>query len=152
MDLDWPHFLKLVALTCGSPDARISRAEADAIVEIAGLAVDVDQQEDDSEVSLFDALAKYVYELAGVTGREVEAPVEAVDDDLGKQLRDIAEPLRGKPSGKLAYVVGYLLAVVDMQLAPEESDFMEMLVYALDLDEPTSDALAAEASAIVTGE
>lgn len=152
MDLDWARFLKLVGLACGSSDARISRAEADAIVEIAGLAVDVDQQEDDSEVSLFDSLAKYTYELAGVTGREIEAPVEAVDDDLGKQLREIAEPLRGKGSGKLAYVVGYLLAVVDQQLAPAESEFVEMLQYALDLDEGTCDALAAEASAIVTGE
>ncbi len=152
MKLDFDQFKQLVALAFDTPDAKLSRGEAEAIVTIAGLAVDVDQHEDASEVSLFDSLASHVCALAGISGNPVEAPVRAVDDALGDQLREIGQPLRGKPSGKLAYIVGYLLAVVDQQLAPEESDFVEMLRYALDLDEPTSDELAAEASGVLTGE
>ncbi len=151
MQLSFDQFRKLVELAAGKPDTALTRGEAEAIVAIAGLAVDVDRQEDDSEVTLFDALAKHVYALAGVTGGSAPAPVRAVDDALGDQLREIADPLRGKPSAKLAYIVGYLLAVVDQQLAPEESEFVEMLRYAVDLDEATSDQLAAEAGAIMTG-
>ncbi len=152
MQLTLDQFQQLVALAFGSKEAKLSRGEVEAIVAIAGLAVDVDQQEDASEVSLFDGLASHVCALAGISGNPVEAPVRAVDDALGDQLRAIAEPLRGKPSAKLAYIAGYLLAVVDQQLAPEESEFVEMLRYALDLDETTSDELAADASAVLTGE
>jgi hypothetical protein len=157
MDLDHEQFRKLVALAYGGPEsgyrdkqAELSRAEADAIVALAGLAVDVDRHEDDDEVSLFDAVAREVYGLAGITGKPVEAPVRAVSDELGAQLDKLAAPLRGKASGQLAFAVGYLLAVVDQELGPAESDFVEKLATALGLDEDRADELASRASELLT--
>lgn len=162
MQLDATRFGTLVQLAYGKGKqeatyrgggaVELTRAEAEAIVTIAGLAVDVDQQEDDDEVTLFDELAAHVYELAHVTGPPVQAPVRAVDDDLAKQLTAIAAPLRGKPSARLAYMVGYLVAVVDLQLAVEESDFVDVLEKALGLDDETADELAEAASELLTGD
>jgi uncharacterized tellurite resistance protein B-like protein len=128
--------------------AAISGEEAAAIQAIAELVVEVDGQADRDEVSMLDAIAIEIYALADVAGTADSVQAAPIADELADQLRTFAGPLRGQPSAKLAFVAAYLIAVVDLQLAPEESNLLELLYDALELDRSEADEIAREACEI----
>jgi uncharacterized tellurite resistance protein B-like protein len=130
--------------------AAISGEEAAAIVAIGELVVAVDGQADRDEVTMLDSIASEVYALAGVAGSADSVQAGPIAADLADQLHTIAGPLRRQPSAKLAFVAAYLIAVVDLQLAPEESNLLELLHDALELDRGEADEIARQASEIFT--
>ena len=154
MNIDVGHFAQIVQVaTAGvAPEhqAPISPPEAELIVAIAQLAVAADRIQRGDERSLFDTLAHHVYAHAKLaTTPPTYAPLDD-DDQRIDHLRTHAAQLHGKPAGALAYAIAYILTIADLDLAPAEGDFIEILREALALDEDKSDELIAAVSEIIT--
>ncbi len=123
-------------------------ADAEAILGLCQLAVDADGREDADEIAMFFAFGAAVNELAGIAG--ADTPTFASDLDDGEQLDVLAQQLVTQPSRELAYTIAYVLTVADVDIAPEESEFIENLRAALRIEPDRADALAAEIGAAIT--
>jgi hypothetical protein len=125
----------------------LSAGDAETIVEIAQMSVDADGQEDADEIKMFFALGKAVFELAGL--RDTPTPT-FMDDDDDNRLATLAGKLSSAQSKELAYAVAHLLTVIDVQIAPEEDDFLHHLRETLGVADERADELAADLSAAIT--
>ncbi len=125
-------------------------AEAELVVAICQLAVAADGVEDPEEAELFDSLAAQVY--AHANAATTPPQFQPLDDP--EQRRDLikshAAQLAGKPSASLAYALAYILAIADLDLAPEEGEFIEQLGDALGLDPDRADELIVSITEIIT--
>ncbi len=132
----------------GVHPAKLSAADAETIVALAQMSVDADGQEDADEIRMFFALGKVVYELAGLT----ETPSPNFDDDTedGYRIGALASKLSSPASRELAYAVSHLLTVVDIQIAPEEEEFLERLRDALGISDDRADELATQLGQAIT--
>ncbi|HTL37264.1 MAG TPA: hypothetical protein VL326_29225 [Kofleriaceae bacterium] len=128
--------------------AKLSAEDAETIIELAQMAVDADGQEDVDEIKTFFALGKAVYELAGLA--DAPTPTFIGDDDDLERIRELGAKLSSKESRELAYAAAHLLTVVDVQIAPEEDEFLEKLRSALGIAEDRADELAAQMSSAIT--
>ncbi|CAN5896467.1 hypothetical protein BH11MYX3_BH11MYX3_33160 [soil metagenome] len=126
----------------------LSEPDAEAIMGIAQLAVDADGREDADEIATFFTIGKAVFELAGFA--DVPTPTFAADEEDDERLRALARQL-GTPAAKeLAYAVAFVMAVSDIDLAPEEGALVEALCQALELNDDRAAELAATVSAAIT--
>lgn len=125
-------------------------AEAELVVALCQLAVDADGVEDSDEASLFDTIAAHVY--AHANAATTPPTFQPIDDP--EQRRDLvashAAQLAGKPAAHLAYVLSYILAIADLDLAPEEGEFIEELGAALGIDPDKADELIVAITEIIT--
>lgn len=128
--------------------AVLSAEDAEAILEITQMAVDADGQEDPEEIRFFVAVGQAIFQLTGSAMVSSPAFVSA-DDDL-ERVRELGGKLSTKEARELAYATSHLLTVVDVQIAPEEDDFLEMLRTALGISEARADELAAQLGAAIT--
>lgn len=123
-------------------------ADAETILGLCQLAVDADGREDADEIAMFFAFGAAVNELAGIAG--APTPTFASDLDDGEQLEALAHQLVTQPSRELAYAIAYVLTVADVDIAPEESEFIDNLRAALRIEPDRADQLAAEIGAAIT--
>lgn len=125
-------------------------AEAELVVAICQLAVAADGVEDPEEAELFETLAAQVY--AHANAATTPPTFRPLDDP--EQRRDLinshAAQLAGKPSAALAYALAYILAIADLDLAPEEGEFIEELGDALGIDPDRADELIVSITEIIT--
>ena len=126
---------------------KLSTEDAETIVELAQMSVDADGQEDADEIRMFFALGKAVFELAGL--RDTPTPT-FMDDDDEHRITTLAGKLSSVQSKELAYAVAHLLTVVDVQIAPEEDDFLQQLREALGVADERADELAADLGSAIT--
>ena len=126
----------------------LSADDAETIVALAQMSVDADGQEDADEIAMFFSLGKAVYELAGLT--DTPTPTFAVDEDDADRVVSLATKLSSPQSRELAYAVAHVLSIVDVQIAPEEDEFLESLRTALAIGEDRADELAAQMGAAIT--
>lgn len=129
------------------PD-KLSLDDAETILELAQMAVDSDGQEDIDEIKTFAVIGKAVFELAGM----VDAPTPAFlgDDDDLERIRDLGAKLSTTQARELAYAAAHLLAVIDVQIQPEEDEFLEKLRTALGITEDRADQLAEQMGEAIT--
>lgn len=125
----------------------ISPDEADALLEIAYLAIFADHRLSDEELSAF----------RGVVGRlrGTEPSAKAIDSlldafrsraegvDADERLRALAKPL-SPAVREVAYKVAYALGLSDMDSSDEEFEFDLQLVDALELSNDRAEDLADE--------
>lgn len=130
-------------------------AEADAILEIAFLAILADHRLSDDEIAAF----------RGVVGRiqGTAASAQATDTlldtlqarsagvDADERLREIAKPLSAK-TREVAYKVAYALGLSDMDSSDEEFEFDLQLVDALELANDRAEDLADEVMQLFNAE
>lgn len=125
-------------------------AEAELVVAICQLAVAADGVEDADEANLFESIAAQVYAHAGAA--TTPPTFQPLDD--AEQRRDLvkshAAQLAGKPSASLAYALAYILAISDLDLAPEEGDFIDELADALEIDPDKADELIVAITDVIT--
>lgn len=102
----------------------LEREDAETILELAQLVVDIDGTEDKDEIGLFFAVGKVLFELA-----EVDAPVPtfATDQDDEERMFELATNLKGTPARELAFVVARVLAEADLEIVAAEDTFIERL-------------------------
>jgi hypothetical protein len=131
-------------------DGAPTPAEAELVVAICQLAVAADGVEDADEAALFDTIAAQVY--AHANAATTPPTFHPLDDQ--EQRRDLikshAAQLAGKPSAALAYALAYILAIADLDLAPEEGEFIEDLGDALGIDPDRADELIVSITEIIT--
>jgi hypothetical protein len=126
----------------------LSSADAETILELCQLAVDADGREDADEIAMFFAFGAAVNELAGIANASTPTFASDVDDD--ERLPALASQLRSAASRELAYTIAYVLTVADVDIAPEESAFIEQLATALGIEPDRADELAAAIAASIT--
>jgi hypothetical protein len=112
------------ALRTVHPD-KLPAEDVETILAIAQMAVDADGQEDAEEIQAFFALGKAVYELAGIM--DASTPTFFNDEDDLEAIRQLGAQLTTQASREVAYAAAHLLTVIDVQIAPEEDDFLEDL-------------------------
>jgi len=134
------------ALRAIHPD-KLSAEDAETIMALAQMSVDADGQEDADEIKMFFTLGKCVNELAGISG----APTPTFyDDDDPYRIGTLAKQLLTPSAKELAYAVSHLLSIIDVQIQPDEEDFLERLRDALQLDDDRADELGSQLGAAIT--
>ncbi len=126
----------------------LSEKDAETIVALAQLAVDADGREDPDEIATFFAIGKAVYAHAEIA--DAPTPTFAADEDDDERLQSLANQLTSPSAKELAYAVAFVMAVSDIDLAPEEGAMVEALREALGIDEDRAADLAATISAAIT--
>ena len=150
MNIDAAQYKQIAAIVYEGKDAGPSAAEAELVVAICQLAVAADEVEDADEATLFESIAAQVYAHAKVA----TTPPAFQPFDDAEQRRDLikshAAQLAGKPAAALAYALAYILAISDLDLAPEEGEFIEDLGDALGLEGDRADDLIVAVTEIIT--
>lgn len=125
----------------------LSEPDAETIVAIAQLAVDADGREDAEEIKNFFALGKAIY---GHAGLDASTPTFAGDEEDDERLRTLVGQLSTPAAKELAYAVGFMMAIADVDLAPEEGALVETLRDLLGMTQDRADEIAATVSAAIT--
>lgn len=126
----------------------LSPADAETVVALAQMSVDADGAEDADEIKLFFTVGKAVYALAGL--KDSPTPTFAADEDDAERVVSLAAQLSSPQARELAYAVAHLLSIVDVQIQPEEDDFLTGLATALQIDEERAEELASQLGAAIT--
>ncbi len=151
MNIDAAQYKQIAsAVYDDGKDGAPTPAEAELVVAICQLAVAADGVEDADEAALFETIAAQVYAHANTA--TTPPTFHPLDDP--EQRRDLlkshAAQLAGKPSASLAYALAYILAISDLDLAPEEGEFIEDLGDALGIDPDRADELIVSITEIIT--
>ncbi len=145
MSIDAARFREAIRAIHPGP---LAESDAEAIVAVAQLCVDADGREDADEIASFFTVGKAVYELAGL--HDAPTPTFAADEEDAERLTSLANQLATPVAKELAYAVAFVMAVADIDLAPEEGALVEALGLALGLTEDRAAELAATVSAAIT--
>jgi hypothetical protein len=152
MLIDAQQLRAVVQLVFGTDHPALTRAEAEAIIGIAYLALEADLDEDSDELADFELLKQRISALAVVAPVAVApiSPIPLDDEERASHLRELANQLPRKLSRELAFAVAYLLVVADLALQPVESTFLDQLQRALGIDDTAASVLAESAAEAVT--
>ena len=151
MNIDAAQYKQIAsAVYDDGKDGAPTPAEAELVIAICQLAVAADDVADPDEAVLFETIAAHVYAHANVV--TTAATFQPLDDPEQRRelIKSHAAQLAGKPSASLAYVLAYILAIADLDLAPEESEFIEDLGDALGIDPDRADELIVSITDIIT--
>jgi uncharacterized tellurite resistance protein B-like protein len=103
----------------------LEREDAEAIIELAQLVVDIDGDEGSDEIQLFFAVGKLLFELAEV--KDASVPTFASHDDDEDRLFELATQLKSTEARELAFVVARVLAEADLEIVAVEETFIQRL-------------------------
>jgi hypothetical protein len=149
MQIDATAFRSIVSAV---PGGSLLAADGRTIVQIAELAAGVDLDDDADERILLDAMSQHVCASAGIARESVPAvsPLPLDDEERIAWVCALATQLTTTGARELAYVVAYLLAASDLELAPVESVFLGELREALSIPEERASDLLGTVTEIVT--
>lgn len=150
VNIDATQFKQIAATVYEGKDGGLTAAEAELVVAICQLAVAADHAEDEDEASLFESIAAQVYAYAKAATTPPAFQPVADPEQRRDLIRTHAAQLAGKPSAELAYALAYMLAIADLDLAPEEGEFIDDLGEALALDPDRADDLIVAITEIIT--
>jgi hypothetical protein len=117
----------------------LEREDAEAILELAQLVVDIDGNEDSDEIKLYFAIGKLVFELAEIPDAPI--PTFASDQDDEERLFELATQLRSTESRELAFVVARALAEANLEIVETEELFINRLRSLLSISKERADEL-----------
>jgi hypothetical protein len=117
----------------------LSMEDAEAILELAQLVVDVDGGEDSDEIKLFFAVGKVVFELAEAPDATIPTFASAQDDD--ERMFELATQLRSKETRELAFCVTRILAEADLEIVSAEETFLNRLRSLLSISKERAEEL-----------
>ncbi len=158
-----PSASELAPLVIPSTGITLTEKEAEAILEIAYLAIAADRRLSDDELVAFRGMMGRLRPLAAggapATGPvsmkdldrtldRLNALLERVDRD--EHLRTLASDL-SPAARELAYKVAYALGLADMDSSDAEFEFDLQLVEALDLQNDVAETLADEVMGVLNG-
>lgn len=145
MTLDTGRFREI--LTPLHP-ASVSPTDAEAIVELVQLTLDADGREDADEIKAFFALGKAVFAMANL--QEAPTPTFATGDEDHERMHELVKQLGTTESKELAFACAHILSISDIDIAPEEDQFVSDLRAALAISEERADAITAQLNAALT--
>lgn len=153
MDIDAATF-RAIAKRLLPRDRALSADEATAIVQLLQLVIGADLDEVADERQLLPRLTRYVSALGGIDPEGVP-PVSPLPLDAEERtiwVQRLARQLVSTGPCELAYVLSYLLAIGDLEVAPVELTLIDELQRALGIDDDRASDLVATVSAMVTPE
>lgn len=117
----------------------LDREDAEAIIELAQLVVDIDGGEGSDEIQLFFAVGKLLFEIAEVTDAPV--PTFASHEDDEDRLFELATQLKSTEARELAFVVARVLAEADLEIVAAEETFIQRLRSLLSISKERAEEL-----------
>lgn len=117
----------------------LERADAETILELAQLVVDVDGHEHTDELGLYFRVGKLLFELAEVPDAEI--PTFASDEEDEMRMFELATALKSTPARELAFAVARTLAEADLEIGPAEDTFIDRLRGVLSISRERADEL-----------
>ena len=117
----------------------LEREDAEAILELAQLVVDIDGGEGSDEIQLFFAVGKVLFELAEIP--DVPVPTFATDQDDEERMFELATQLKTTEARELAFVVARVLAEADLEIVAAEETFISRLRGLLSISKTRADEL-----------
>jgi hypothetical protein len=149
MTVDDAKLRDLVASTlAGRVDSDAIRAILDA-AQLAG-AIDLDDAREERRV--LRALIARLCAIAEIDVATVRplSPVPTDREERAARLAVLRERLTSPGARELAYALAYLVVVADLELAPVETDLLEVMQRELSIPRERADELVALASGMVT--
>lgn len=150
---------RLSAQRALAPIGRFDRTTAEAILEIAFLAIAADRKIDEVEVEAFAHVgALLVGEGDGeakLGDHEVNAWLDHFTERLDKsnlveRINEVAGSLELEDARIAAYRISFFLGIVDLDASDREFEFDLELISALHLDQDTADRITAEVNEAIT--
>jgi uncharacterized tellurite resistance protein B-like protein len=117
----------------------LEREDAETILELAQLVVDVDGHEHADELGLYFRVGKLLFELAEVADAEI--PTFASDEEDEARMFELATALKSTPARELAFAVARTLAEADLEIGPAEDTFIDRLRGVLSISRERADEL-----------
>lgn len=135
------------------PDATdIAVSDVEVIAQLAFLTAEIDLDEDVDEGRLLDVLNRNLWRIVDATPRPI-IPISPLPIDREERtawLRELVPQLTTRDARELAYVAAYLTVVIDLELAPVESELLSDLQRALRIDDQRTAELGEAASEVLT--
>lgn len=136
---------------------RCDQSTAEAILEIAYLAIAADRKIDEIEVEAFSHVG------ARLLGHENQTlPSEQVDTWLDlfrarldrsttlERIEQVAASIHEQDARKAAYRIAFFLGIVDLDASDREFEFDLQLIAALGIDQDTADRIQGEVNEAIT--
>ncbi len=122
------------------PNAReLVVSDVEVIGQLAFLAAEIDFDEEPEEGPALDALNRSLWRIIGAEPQPVipisPLPLPNDREQRARWIRELVPQLTSRDAREVAYVAAYLMAVADLQLAPVESELLDELQRALDIDD-----------------
>lgn len=113
------------------PGARLDRAQAATLLQIAQVAAGIDRRDEAEERQMLHAMAQQV----GLKPAELR-PIPPLPDAESRAawLTALARDLKTPGARELAFALAFLMSVADLELAPVETESLEELQRALGVD------------------
>jgi hypothetical protein len=117
----------------------LEREDAEAILELAQLVIDIDGGEGRDEIELYFAIGKLLFELAEAPDTAI--PTFATDQDDDERLFELATQLKSTATRELAFAVTRVLAEADLEIVGAEDTFLDRLRSLLSISKERADEL-----------
>lgn len=152
IEIDDAKFHQILDIAAGNQ--RIKPGEIRAVVQLAQLAASIDLDEDPAERTLVQVLTYRLCAWSGVARNSIPplSPVPTDAEERAARLAMLAQQLRTSAARDLAFVLAYLVIVVDLELSPVESDLLEQLPHVLAIPSARASELIDAIAWIVTPE
>jgi hypothetical protein len=135
-----------------APGRTLTDDEIASIIRLAALTADVDFRPDADEDDALARMARTLWASVGRAPQRVEpvSPIPLDAEERNARIAELARHLRSREARELAYVAAYILAVVDLDLAPTQAQFLAQLQRALGIDDERAADLVSRAAEAVT--
>ena len=143
---------KLHEIVSSTLGPRLTSSEIPAVVEAAQLAASIDLDDADEEQTLLRVLIARLCAIAGVDATTIRplSRVPADPEERTARLSALGQRLSSAGARELAYVLAYLIAVADLELAPLETDLLDAMQRELAIPDDRAAELVALTSGLVT--
>lgn len=134
------------------PSARLSVSDVEVIGQLAFLAAEIDLDEDVDELHVLVALNRGLWRIVGRPPALITpiSPVPIDREERARAINELVPRLTTVDARELAYVVAYLVIVIDLELAPVEGDLLGELEAALELEPGRAEQLALAGATMLT--
>lgn len=150
IEIDDARFRQL--LEVAGADRRFDRREIETVLATVQLAASVDLDDDPAEQTLLGTLTRRLCALGGLSVESIRplSPIPMDGEERAARIAALAPQLVTSGARDLAFVLAYLLIVVDLELAPIESALLDGLQRGLAIPRARASELAEAAARIVT--
>ena len=141
-------FLRRILPTATRPTV----SDVEVIGQIAYLTALIDLDDDRDEGRMLGALARNLWHLLGAPPQPIIpiSPLPIDREERAAWIRELVPQLTTPEARELAYVAAYLTVVIDLELAPVESELLEELERARGIGRQRATELAEAASRMLT--
>jgi len=127
-------------------------SDVEVIGQLAFLAAEIDLDEDVLERPILDVINRGLWAQTGKPPQPIIpiSPLPLDREERVRWLRELVPQLTSAHARDLAYLAAYVVVVIDLELAPVESEFLTDLQLALGIDDDRAAELRDSAVRAIT--